>query len=179
MPLFLPAVASPVYRMVAGEWYGTLDAPLTSVIPAEGQTRYVQFVAERDLVLNGIGAEFTVAGTAGAVIKLVIKADDGGRPAASTLWSSTGLDAAGSPGLLSADPSHAVSAGSRRWLGCNVQGGAGTRPTLRCLNVRHGPVPSGTGAAACWAASGETADSFAAPVAANTNPVAVMVRVAA
>jgi hypothetical protein len=111
------------------------------------------------------------------VVKLVVKVDDGtGKPATATAWSSSGLDATGTPGLLSADPALTLKRGEKRWIGCNVQGGAGTRPTLRCLNMRHGPAPSGSGAVACWQATSETADTFGAPSAATVNPVAIVVR---
>lgn len=175
MPLTSAGLHANSYRMVSGLWYSAVDGPLTTVIPAEGQTRYVQFTAPNELTLDGIGVEFTVAGTTGAVVKMVVKFDNQGTPGA-TQWSSTGLDATGTPGLLSANPGVNLKRGNRRWLGCNVQGGAGTRPTLRALNLRFGPVLNGMGATACWAASGETADTFGTPTPVNANPIAIMVK---
>lgn len=163
------------YLYVAGQWYCPVDAPLTTGIPSEGQTRYLQFTPPANMTLDGIGIETTVAGDTTAVIKLIIKADNAGTPG-TTLWASDALDATGAPGLISANPGLEVKRNQRRWLGVNVQGGATTRPTIRLLNVRHGPVLNGTGATACWAASGETASSFGTPSAVNTNPPAIVVK---
>lgn len=112
-------------------WYsGVCYRNPGSTIPAEATMIGSRFVAGRDATLDRIAIGVTVVGTAGAVIRLGIY----------SLNVETGtitlvLDAGTVSGTAVADAeltiSQAVTKGTNYFLMAAVQGGAGTRPTLR------------------------------------------------
>ena len=96
--------------------------------------------------MDRIGAEVTVVGTAGAVVRLGIYDDDGsGLPGALVVDAGTiaGTVAAASTITIS----QAFANAGWRWLAACVQGAAGTRPTMRMVTyvgdapVSHGSTP--------------------------------------
>lgn len=131
-----------------GRFYTPWTASTSSAIPAADTLELLPFYVPAGAMLDRLGVDVTIAGTAGAVVRLGVYTDDGnGRPDALLLDAGTvAATAVGQPLIdLSAAP-FAFPAAGLFWIGGAVQGGAGTRPTVR-RGVSMGVPVSGTTAA--------------------------------
>lgn len=103
------------------------------VIPAEADLEYQPVVIPKALSVDRIAAEVTIVGTVGAVVRLGIY-DMGadGKPGALILDAGTisGTSATVQEIIIA----QALTPGVK-WLASAVQGGAGTRPTMRTITT--------------------------------------------
>lgn len=118
-------------RVVSGRYYAVASTQntRTTAIPAEGELRYSPVWLDTG-TLDRIGARITVAGSAGAVVRLGIFAHDTTTGAPNTLL----LDAGTIDGTSATDQeitiNYTISTAGIYWLAAVVQGGASTRPTM-------------------------------------------------
>lgn len=114
---------------------GKFTAPFAShgsIILQEGEMVAHPLDWQPGMSLPSIYAFVTPAGTIGAVLRMGVYSDDGGRPN-TLLHADLGTVAADSTGAKQRDPALSASTlefTTRLWLAIVVQGGAGTRPTL-------------------------------------------------
>lgn len=132
----------PVNRWRSAYWYGTPASAVTTAIPGEGVLVVSGLLIPDGLALTDIACEVTVVGTAGAVIRLGIY------ELSTTGVNATLIQDAGTvSGTAVAVPTLPLSIPARSvpWyalLAGVVQGGAGTRPTVRYVNA-VGEAPFG------------------------------------
>lgn len=109
-----------------------LYGPNANAIPAEARMYVVAFPVRKKTTFDRI-ATFAIAnGTAGAVLRLGIYADDGFcYPGALVVDAGTVAMAAGAPVTKEITISQSLDAGIY-WLAAVIQGVAGTRPTMIC-----------------------------------------------
>lgn len=113
-----------------GYYYGTPGVAST-VLLVQGQLSYVPLEVPKGETLDRLGIETTVVGTAGAVIRLGLYADDGdGAPGTRILDGGT-VDGT-ILGGLEATISQAVAEGPL-WLAAVGQGSPATQPTVRAV----------------------------------------------
>lgn len=157
----------------AGSYWAAGPALLGTGAMLEGNERAIPFTTGRPCMVDKLAASVTVVGSAGAVLRFGIRADNG----------------AGAPGSLLVDGGTVVAdvatgvhevtitpfpmlPGVRYWLTLTAQGGATTRPTIR-QNVSVTPLAgpgSATAATALDAAlTGMSAGSTAAGALPATN----------
>jgi hypothetical protein len=149
--------AAPRFGEQPSGYYSVPTGTRTTSIRAEGRKEYVRLIIPRTVTVDRIGTETTVAGTSGAVIRLGIhnSASDG-RPGTLLLDAGT-VDATVTPALLEKTISQQLTPGVY-WLASAVQGGAGTRPTQRCVNSTS--APPGIAAATGLAATGGAVSGY-------------------
>lgn len=124
----------PLDTFIKGRYYaGTFGLPGTSNIFGNGQFRVHPFTAREQITIDRIGAEVTVAGSAGAVLRLGIYNDNGnGYPNKLVLDAGT-IDAT-IVGPQEITINTVLPAGLY-WIGAAVQGNPTTVPTLRSNGV--------------------------------------------
>jgi hypothetical protein len=116
---------------LVGKWYATAPSAIATGIPPESFERAVPIRVARDCTIDQLAVGVTVVGSAGAVIRLGVRADNNGAPG--TLLVDAGTvdgTATGTPTATLGTPL-ALTAGTRVWLTAVVQGAATTRPTVR------------------------------------------------
>lgn len=113
-------------------WYLSHAGPTTTTVPTEAQINYMPLVIPASVTADRVVAEITGAGTAGAVVRLgIYAADTDGIPGDLILDAGT-IDGT-SATIQTITISQALSPGLVFLCGV-VQGGAGTRPTMRARN---------------------------------------------
>lgn len=123
------AAYQPTTGVTSGKHYKPAMATLSTTTPSEAIMQCIPLFIPKAATFDRIFAEVTGAGTAGAVVRLGIYADDGsGSPGALIVDGGT-IDGT-SATIQSVTISQALSAGWV-WLASAVQGAAGTRPTMR------------------------------------------------
>lgn len=120
---------------LTGNYYHllSLTAPSATSIPAEGDVRASPFWVPAGSRIDRLATEITVVGTAGALIRLGLYADNGdGTPGALIIDGGT-ID--GTVLNMSEVTFAPITIPSFGWAVQCVQGGAGTRPTTRFTNT--------------------------------------------
>lgn len=133
-------------------WF-VADSDVTTGIPAEGTLPLNIIMFPSGGTITDVAVEVTVAGSAGAVIRIGVYADDGNNGPSTLLVDAGTVDATttGVKTLTLATPITIPSTGRKVWVGAVVQGAAVTRPTVRWNNS---PMPGiGSTAAATIIAS--------------------------
>lgn len=117
---------------VTNQWWCAGPSTIGSSIFGEANERASLFTVARPCFVDKLGVSVTVVGTAGAVIRLGIRADDGSgaRPGTLLVDAGTVIGTAAATAEATFTP-FAMLPGVRYWLTATIQGAAGTRPTLR------------------------------------------------
>lgn len=123
--------------MVAGEYYAPAGTIGTS-ISAEGAELTSVIIPTRSCTIDQIAVYMTVAGSAGAVVRLGIRSLSLSTAMPGAVLADGGaVDATGAAGALTATVSVPVVAGVPIVLSATIQGGASTRPTLVRLSGKQ------------------------------------------
>lgn len=118
----------------AGSQYGS-PGSVSAFIPAEGSEHSVPVVLPAGTIAT-IGCRVTVAGSAGALVRLGIRIGNDtntarrGLPGANSVILDAGTVAADSTGVKTIAVNTQITVPGRYWLSLVVQGGATTRPTV-------------------------------------------------
>ena len=122
------------YRLGADSFYPIVSSGLTTTSPAEATEFVMPLYIPRGTIAV-IGAEVTTVGTSGAVVRLGIRKQVGALDLA--LVADVGTISGETLGEQSVTANLAWP-GGLAWISVTIQGGAGTRPTLRGVN---GSIP--------------------------------------
>lgn len=168
---------APVYRWVSGRYYfapNTMSIS-TSATLGVGTLRAVPFWIPMQTTLSKLGAEVTIVGDAGSVIRLGLYADDGStRPGALVVDGGTIL---GDSATLQEVTISTVVGPGIYWAAAVVQNVTVTQPTLRTATALLTPsidigssIPTAGQTAVGWSVtgvSGALPASFGAPTSAS------------
>lgn len=146
--VFVAGTAGPVGQpMTVGRYYSTAPASVSTGIPGEGSLRAAPLKTLRGCTIDTLSCSVTTAGSAGALIRLGVYADDGtGDKPSTTLLADAGTVDASTVGVKNATipGGLALTAGQTIWLAGVVQGAATTRPTVRQLAGVALPIGDGS-----------------------------------
>lgn len=169
-------------------WYKPVAHNVTSLIPAEAVLYVVPFVIGRAAILDRIGTEVTVVGTAGAVVRLGIYHDSGQGYPGSLL-----LDAGTIDGTSATSQAITIAQAIKPglwWMAGAVQGAAGTRPTVRVINQGNWSIAGDPSAGAPnhlnqnagysqASVTGALPATFTATVTSTGSPISIVIRASA
>lgn len=116
---------------VVGYYYVWATGTASAGIPPEGVERCAPFIPGRNCTISQLAASITAAGTAGAVVRLGIRNDDGTGNNPGTLLLDGGTIDGTVVGNAFVTISQPLVAGTKYWLTAAAQGAATTRPTMR------------------------------------------------
>lgn len=136
----LPNVQLGQFGWKTGRWYVNAGTAATG-IPAEGAVHATPLMIPAGETLDRVAVEVTIVGTAGAVIRLGVYDDDGDFFPGTLLTEASSTVDATVLGITEKTLASAITAGAPKvlWLAAVVQGGAGTRPTMRLTS--NNPLP--------------------------------------
>ena len=141
-------------------YYG-VEGTVTAITQGEGVLSLAPMQFPANLRLTGLAFEITVVGTAGALFRAGIYEQLGSNSAFTLLqdfgtFDGTVLGVVESPINVTARPTSWVG-----WIGGVIQGGAGTRPTLRTFIPQSGIISSFQNASAATAVAQNPSGSYA------------------
>ena len=125
--------------MASTYYYASYDhSGATAAIPPEALLSFTPFVFGKSCTLDRIGADISVVGTSGAVVRLGIYRHDAAAGLPGDLLLDAGTIDGTSATFQAITISQQVDAGLY-WVAAVVQGVAGTRPTLRVYQNMGSP----------------------------------------
>lgn len=126
------AVAVP---LISGTAYVVTAGQLGTTSPAEAGEQAVPFIAGRSTTLTTVAVSVTTAGSAGALVRLGLRAANGSQPG--TLLADGGTVDASTTGTKQVTISQALIEGVLYFATVSIQGAAATRPTLQAASGAH------------------------------------------
>ena len=135
---FAPAKNISLPLMRTGPLYLTfpIGVPRTTVTMVEAEEAALAVMFSMAVTLDRIGIEVTGAGSAGAVVRMGVRADNGGVQGALLSEASSTIDAS-TTGVKEAAISQPVLPNVVYWLSATCQGSAATKPTV--AGAQHYP----------------------------------------
>lgn len=126
---------------LTGNYLHINPGPSTTTTYGNGVANFQMFDVDEAIPVVGVGIEVTGAGSAGAVVRPMLYADDGTGTRPGALLTDPGTVDATTTGVkMSAAISLSLAPG-RYWAAAVIQGAPTTTPVLRVNNGTTGPIP--------------------------------------